>query len=65
MKNMTVWAKVTHDKYEHIIAIADTQRLLAMKLGIDVNVIASSMSHSRKLGRWTPYRKIEIEEDEE
>lgn len=62
---MTIWAKVTHDEFEHIIALADSQRLLAIKLGINENVIASSMSHHRRLGKWTPYRKIEIEEGED
>ena len=62
---MTIWAKVTHDEFEHIIAMADSQEALALKLGIKKNVIASSMSHSRRLGKWTPYRKIEIEEGED
>lgn len=62
---MTIWAKVTHDEFEHIIALADSQRLLAIKLGINENVIASSMSHHRRLGKWTPYRKIEIEEGDD
>lgn len=62
---MTIWAKVTHDEFEHIIAMADSQEALALKLGIKKNVIASSMSHSRRLGKWTPYRKIEIEEGDD
>jgi hypothetical protein len=62
---MTIWAKVTHDEFEHIIAMADSQELLAIKLGINKNVIASSMSHHRRLGKWTPYRKIEIEEGDD
>ena len=62
---MTIWAKVTHDKFEHIVALAESQRVLAEMLGISENCIASSMSHHRRLGKWTPYRKIEIEEGED
>ncbi len=62
---MTIWMKVSDDKYELPVMIADTQLELANMLGISPNTIASSMSHNRARGVYTPYRRIEIEEGDE
>lgn len=62
---MTIWMKVTHDKYEHPVAIADSCVELANLLGKTANNISSSISHSKKRGDWTPYRKVEIDNEEE
>ena len=63
--NEYVYLKVTHDKYELPLAVARTQAELALILGITENNIASSMSHARNQGKWSPYRKVKIEEVEE
>lgn len=62
---MTIWMKVTDDKYELPVMVAESQMELASMLGISPNTIASSMSHHRATGGYTPYRRIEIEEGEE
>ena len=61
---MTIWMKVTHDKYKHPVAIADSCVELANLLGKTANNISSSISHSKKRGDWTPYRKVEIDNEE-
>lgn len=61
---MTIWLYVTHDKYEWILEMADSQEALARKLGKSANTIASSMSHARHRGMWSPYRRVEVEEDD-
>jgi len=61
---MTIWMKVTHDKYELPVAIADSCVELAEKLGKTANNISSSITHSARRGNWTPYRKVEIDEED-
>ena len=51
------YIKVSNDKYEHIVALADTAKELAEICETNVNVIYSSISH--KVGS---YRKIYMEE---
>lgn len=57
-----VWMKVTHDKYELPVAVADTAEELAKICGTTKNCICSSMSHAKN-GRkkWTPYVKVILE----
>ena len=59
-----VWMKVTDDKYEFPVIIADTAVELAEKVGKSVNTIYSSVSHTKN-GRCNKsiYRKVVIEED--
>lgn len=67
MKNV-VWMKVTHDKYELPVAVADSSRELAQICGVKLSSIYSIMSHAKNNYRnydWSPYRKIRLEEDEE
>ena len=54
---MIVWMKVTHDEYELPVAIADSCKELAEKLGKTANNISSSITRSARRGNWTPYRK--------
>lgn len=60
-----IWLKVTHDKYELPIAVADSAKELAELTGCSENNIHSSRSHSKMDGRWTPYRRVEIEEGDD
>lgn len=61
---MTVYIKVTHDEYEHIIAIADTIGQLANETGTTSNAIKSAMSHKKSgVHKWCAYRKVIIEND--
>lgn len=59
-----VWLLVTHDKYELPIMIADTALEMAERLGCTENNIHSSRSHAKKDGRWTPFRRVEIDDEE-
>lgn len=62
---MTVYIKVTHDEYEHIIAIADTIKELANETGTTENAIKSAMSHNRSgVHKWCAYRKVAILEND-
>ena len=60
-----IWLKVTHDEYELPVAVGDSLADLAKLLKVSRNTIASSYSHFLHGGKWSSYRKVEIEEDEE
>lgn len=62
---MIVWMQVTKDKYELPVAIADSCKELAEIVGKTSNTVSSSITHSKERGNWTPYRKVEITEDDE
>lgn len=58
-----VFIYVSHDKYEFVLDMADSIIELAERLGKRPNVIYSSMTHAKHDGRWSPYRKVIIEEE--
>lgn len=61
---MTIWMKVTKDKYELPVAVADSASELARKLGCNVNTIYSAMSHIRTgRNKGSIYKKVEIEDE--
>ena len=62
---MIVWMQVTKDEYELPVAIADSCVELSKIVGKTANNISSSINHSLQRGNWTPYRKVEITEDDE
>ena len=62
---MWIYIKVTRDRFEHIIGLADTITELAKECGTTQNSISSSMSHAKTGREWTPYRRVWIEEDDE
>ena len=59
-----VYMKVSDDKYELPIAIANSASELARILGIKTEVIYSAMSHARKHGYRTSYLKVAIGDEE-
>ena len=61
---MTLWLKVTHDEYELPVAVADNSSQLAILLGIKRNSIFHSMYSNKRYGWWTPFRKVEIDEED-
>lgn len=63
--NKGIWLLVTHDKYELPIMVADTALEMAERLGITETSIHSSRSHAKKDGRWTPYRRVDLEGDDD
>ena len=56
-----VYMKVTKDKYELPVAIADSIVELAKILGVKKEHIYDSMSHAKRRGHRSPYVKVEIE----
>lgn len=63
---MTLWLKVTKDKYEFPEVIADSIEELAKICGVSVNTIRSSMSHhkyNRRQYKRCKYKRVDIEED--
>lgn len=62
---MTLWIRVSDDKYELPIAVADTAAELARMLGVKRNTILSAACNERA-GRIknSCYKKVVIDDDE-
>lgn len=56
---MTLYTKVTRDKYEFPLAVAESKKELAELLGQPVDSVRSAFSHGQAL-----YHTIIIEDDE-
>jgi hypothetical protein len=56
-----IWMKVTKDKYEYPVAIADTAGQLAIKCGVTAECIRSAIYHSKKTGYKSIYKKVKID----
>ena len=61
---MFVYMKVTKDEYEHPLAIADSIPKLAEMVGVKTQSIYDSMRNAKRFKRKTPYKKVDIGEDE-
>lgn len=59
---MTLYIKVTQDKFELPIAVADTAGELAEMVGTSRNTVYSSIWHERNGKAWSSYKKVEVEE---
>lgn len=57
---MTVYEKVTRDKYELPLAVADSERELARILGISVSAVSHGLKKYRA-GKKSIYHEVEIE----
>lgn len=57
---MTIYMKVTHDKYELPVAVADSKSELARMVGVR----PSSISHGLNQG-WKKSSYVEVEVDDE
>lgn len=62
-KEQYVWMKVTNDKYELPVLVADSAPELAKMLGCSPNNIYSSLSHAKHRRQNTTYRKVVINEE--
>lgn len=62
-KKETVYMKVTKDKYELPVAVANSARELANIIGIKENSIHSAISHSKNDGWHSCYIKVELDEE--
>ena len=56
--------KVTNDKYEYPVEIADSAGQLAIKCGATAESIRSAIYHSKKTGYKSIYKCVKLEEDE-
>lgn len=62
---MTLWMKVTKDKYELPLIVAASLTELANICGVSKGSISSSIYHNIHDGVKTCYRKVEVEDDPE
>ena len=53
--------KTTDDEYEHIIAMGDTAKALAVDCGTTVNTIYSAISHAKRNGKKSIYKKVVVD----
>lgn len=60
---MILYIRISKDKYELPIAVADTVTELAKMCGVRRDTIYQMMSRYGALGKWCPYRKVEVEDD--
>lgn len=56
-----IYMKVSEDKYQLPIAIADTVVELAKMCGTKPNCISSCISHAKKKNNKTSYIKVEVD----
>lgn len=56
-----IWIKTTDDEYEHIIAMGDTAKALAVDCGTTVNTIYSAISHAKRNGKKSIYKKVVVD----
>lgn len=57
--------KVTRDKYEFPIVIADTAKQLAKICGVTTNSIYSAYCRAKHNGGFTAYKRIEMEDEDD
>ena len=62
---MVCWMKVTRDKYEFPIVIADTVKQLAEICGVTTNSIYSAYCRAKHGGGFTMYKRIEMEDEDD
>lgn len=62
---MNIWMKISDDKYELPVAVADTVTELAQICGITKETIIAQRSRQKRKGTSCRYLKIEVEDDEE
>ena len=64
-RKKAVYMKVTRDKYELPVAIANTMKELAQILGVKKDTISGCISrYNRGIASHSAYRKVEIDDDE-
>ena len=62
---MTLYLRVTNDKYEFPVIITDTAEEMAKLCNVKVNTIYSNLSKSRAKGYNSTYKRVIISEDED
>jgi len=59
-----IWMKVTDDKYELPVLIADSAEELASSVGVSPNTIYSAICHAEQRKRHSIYQRIKLKEGE-
>lgn len=62
---MTLYMRVTRDKYELPEAVAEDAGTLARMCGVTVNTIFSQISRFEHDGKPCRWRRVEVEDDDE
>ena len=60
---MYVYMKITTDRYELPLAVADTGEELAKICGVSRNNVYTTMRKARLLGHRCQYVRVEVEDD--
>ena len=60
---MFVYMKITKDRYELPVAVADTGEELAKICGVSINNVYNTMRSARANGYRCQYIRVKIEED--
>lgn len=60
-----VWLKVTADRYELPVAVAETGAELARICGKSENNVYNTINKAKQLGHRCQYIRVEVEEDED
>ena len=60
-----IWIKTTNDDYEFIVAMGNTVNELAQECKVSVNAIYSAMSHAKKKGMRSIYKKVAVATESE
>jgi len=60
-----LWLKVTLDKYELPLAVAETSEELARLVGVSGNAVRVGRSQEKRGWKRSSYKKVRIDEDEE
>lgn len=55
-----IWIKVTHDKFELPVAVADTAAELERELGLAHGTVRRVVCDCKKHERWCGYRRIYV-----
>ena len=64
MKQQYIWMKVTRDKYELPVAVANTASELARIVGTTKNAVVSSVSHlEHGHKKYSSYVRIRLEDE--
>lgn len=62
---MTLWMKVTMDKYELPLVVATSARELARCIGVSKTTVSSVVSNAKRRGGRCCYVKVEVDDDDE
>lgn len=64
MKDKILWLRVTQDKYELPIAVADSSYEMSLMFGDTPRAIVEKASQYRRYNKMTPYRSVRISREE-